>query len=161
MVRNRTADEFLETLGGVRTVVVGVGNTLKADDGFGPLVCEYLAGRVSAKVIDAGTVPENYIRPIVESRPEQLLIIDAVDFGGRPGDMRVFEVAETGPFAFSTHALSLHLFIEIIRRQVDVDVHLLGVQPGCTRLGEPVTDVVQNAIEALTEILRQTFPAMD
>ena len=58
--------ERLDELCGSRTVVLGVGNTLKGDDGVGPLVCERLAGKISATVIDAGTVPENHIGPIAK-----------------------------------------------------------------------------------------------
>jgi len=57
-----TADEVLEKLRklrGYRTIIVGIGNTLKGDDGAGPLVCQQLYGKVCAGVMDVGTVPEN------------------------------------------------------------------------------------------------------
>lgn len=158
MGRDRQLGEFLSALCGSSTVVLGVGNTLKADDGLGPLLCQRLAGHLSATVIDAGTVPESYIQPIVRARPDNLLIVDAIDFGGSPGDMRVFRSEETGTFAFSTHALSLHLFVDVVRQGVDVEVHLLGVQPGCTELGRPVTEPVRKAIESLAEMFQETFP---
>ena len=103
-------------------VVAVVGNRLRGDDAAGPLVCESLQGRVSAKVIDAGTVPENFIRPVILARPENLLIVDAVDCGEAPGTARVFKSDEVGGFAFSTHALSFHLFADIVQQEVSLDV---------------------------------------
>lgn len=158
MGQDQPLDALLPLLLGSRTVILGVGNTLKADDGVGPLVCRRLAGRISATIIDAGTVPENYIQPIVRAQPETLLIVDAIDFGGRPGDIRIFTSEETGAFAFSTHALSLHLFVDVLGRGAKIGVYLLGVQPGSTELAQPVTEPVQRAIEFLVRTLAEAFP---
>ena len=73
--------EKLNKLRGSSTVIVGIGNTLKGDDGAGPLICEQLNAKVCAEVIDAGTVPENYIQKIIKKAPQNLLVIDAIDFG--------------------------------------------------------------------------------
>ena len=135
-----------------------MGNVLKGDDAAGPLVCESLQGRVSAKVIDAGTVPENFIRPVIRARPENLLIVDAVDCGEAPGTARVFKSDEVGGFAFSTHALSFHLFADIVQQEVSLDVQVLGIQPAHTNLGEAVSAEVRASIDLVTETLREVFP---
>ena len=72
--------EQLNELRGSKTVLVGVGNTLKGDDGAGPLLCRELTGKICAELINAGTVPENYIQPIIHKKPQNLIIIDAVEF---------------------------------------------------------------------------------
>ena len=146
-------------LAGSRVVILGVGNVLKGDDGVGPLVCEALAGKVTARVMDAGTVPENYLGPIIEARPQFLLVIDAVDFGGAPGAIGLFTPEKINDAAFSTHALSLRLFIDVLRTDVDVDVLVLGVQPVSTQLGRPVSAPVQESIAEVTEVLGAIFPA--
>ena len=65
-----TDEQLFEQLNKLRdsaTVIVGIGNTLKGDDGAGPLVCQQLRrAKVCAGLIDAGTVPENYIQPIIK-----------------------------------------------------------------------------------------------
>ena len=88
---NKSLLEQLEKLRGSKTVILGIGNTLKGDDGAGPLVCEGLSGKVCAEVMDVGTVPENYIQPIIKKRPQNLVIIDAIDFGGLVGEIKVFK----------------------------------------------------------------------
>ena len=153
--------ERLGPLCGSRAVILGVGNVLKGDDGVGPLVCEALQGKVSARVIDAGTVPENYIRPIIDAHPQFLLVADAVDFGGPPGAVGVFAVDQINDMAFSTHALSLRLFVDVLATEIAVDVFLLGIQPVCTQLGQPISFPVQESIREVTDMLGDLFPPVD
>jgi hydrogenase 3 maturation protease len=158
MSSDKSLRVHLESLHGSRVVILGVGNALKGDDAAGPLICEALAGRTSAKVIEAGTVPENYIRPVVNARPDHLVIIDAVDFGGPGGGIRLFEPHEVDSFVLSTHTLSPHLFIGLIQQQIDVTVHLIGIQPTHSRLCEPPSEIVQAAVERLAAMLRESLP---
>ena len=161
MGTDRQLSEFLETLCGSDLLILGVGSVLKGDDAAGPLVCERLWGRISAKVIDAGTAPENHIRPILEAAPNILLIVDAVDFGGQPGQIRLLGSEQIRKSGLSTHALSLHLFIDMLRRERDMDVHLIGVQAGHTRLGDPVSPAVEQAIETLVDTFCKQFTLAD
>lgn len=161
MAVNHEFREHLSTLRGCRTVILGVGNVLKADDGVGPLVCEALAPKVSASVIDAGTVPENYIRPVIDARPQVLLVVDAVDFGGPPGAIGVFHPDRINDVAFSTHALSLRLFVDVLAREIEFEMLLLGVQPACTQLGRPISGAVRESVRELTDALCEIFPSSD
>ncbi len=148
----------LSKLRGSKTLIVGIGNTLKGDDGVGPLVCERLAGKICAEVTDTGTVPENYIQPIIKKAPQNLLIIDAIDFGASPGAINIFKPEQISSFAFSTHTLSPRLFIDMIMQQIKVDVYLLGIQPAQTQLGQNVSNQVSEAIQQLAEALTEIFP---
>jgi len=158
MIGRDELEKRLEPLRDSRVVILGVGNILKGDDGVGPLICEVLAGKVAARVIDAGTVPENYLRPLIQARPQLLLVVDAVDFGGAPGAVGVFTLDQISDVAFSTHALSLRLFVDVLRTEVDVEVLLLGVQPACTRLGQSVSAPVRASIREVAETLMIILP---
>jgi len=150
--------EQLKALAGSKSVIVGIGNTLKGDDGVGPFICEKLAGKTCAKVIDAATVPENYIQRIISQKPQNLIIIDAVDFGGKAGEIKVFSSEKLNSVVISTHTLSPKIFIDMICREINADVYFIGVQPAHVQLGEPISRQVQGAIEKLTDILIETFP---
>lgn len=143
-----------------RVVILGVGNTLKGDDAVGPLVCERLSGRVSARVIDAGTTPENYIRPILEASPDVLLIVDAIQFGACPGEMRIVPLDQVDRSIFSTHALSLHLSIDLIRRERPLEACLVGIQAGNVRFGSCLSPAVGDAVERLVGMLIESFPSV-
>ncbi len=155
-----TDQQLFEELNKLRdsaTVIVGVGNTLKGDDAAGPIVCQQLGGKVCAELIDAGTVPENYIQTIIKKTPQNLLIIDAVDFGASPGTINIFKPEQLNSFAFSTHTLSPHLFVDMIRSELKVDVYLVGIQPAQIGLGESISAQVSRAIQWLTHALTEIF----
>src|SRR4030042_1465370 len=146
--------EQLNKLRDSPTVILGIGNILKGDDGAGPLVCEQLtAAKISAGLIDAGTVPENYIQRIITKAPRTLLVIDAIDFGAGAGTIKVFEPQQLNSHVISTHTLSPRLFVDIIRRDIQVDVYFVGIQPAQTQLGQSVSAAVSRAIERLSGVL--------
>jgi len=157
--------EQLRKFRGSRTVIVGIGNVLKGDDAVGPLVCEQLAGKIRAELIDAGTVPENYIQPIIEKAPQNLLVIDAIDFGASAGTIRIFEPEQLSSHAFSTHALSPRLFVDMVCQNIrrdparrEPDVYFVGIQPAQTQLGQSISPQVSQAVQQLSKILAEVFP---
>ena len=164
--------EQLNKLRGSKTLIVGIGNTLKGDDGAGPLVCEQLTGKVCAELIDAGTVPENYIHPIIKKAPQNLLIIDAIDFGASPGTISIFEPEQLNSSAFSTHTLSPRLFADMVCQNIkgvpqmrnrafggpSVDVYFVGIQPAQTQLGQSISPKVGQAVQWLVRVLTEIFP---
>ena len=142
-----------------KTIILGIGNILKGDDAFGPLVCERLRGeRICAEIIDAATVPENYIQTIIKKSPQNLIIIDAIDFGAKPGSIQVFETEQLNSLVISTHTLSPRIFIDMIRQNIELDVYIIGVQPKQTQLGLSLSKEVEQAINDLTTILKEIFP---
>ncbi|MHC4171877.1 MAG: hydrogenase 3 maturation endopeptidase HyCI [Planctomycetota bacterium] len=164
-----TDEQLLQQLNKLRnsaTLIVGIGNVLKGDDAVGPLVCEQLAGKIRAELIDAGTVPENYIQPIIKKAPQNLLVIDAIDFGAPAGTIRMFKPERLNSHAFSTHTLSPRLFVDMVCQNIRVgdparrepDVYFVGIQPAQTQLGESVSPQVSQAIQQLSQILADVFP---
>ena len=142
----------LKSLGGEGAVIVGIGNTLKGDDGAGVLVCQLLKERGSGRVIEAGTVPENYIQPIINKSPEILLIVDAIDFGGAGGSIKIFGIDDIKSSAISTHSVSPRLFIDVIRQSISCEVYFVGIQPVQTTMGEEMSNEVKEAVESLVRI---------
>ena len=152
-----THDSLREQLSKIckpHTLIVGIGNTLKGDDGAGALICHRLKDIDPEQVIDAGTVPENYIQPIIKKAPNVLLIIDAIDFGASAGAINIFRPDRLSSLAVSTHTLSPRLFVDVICKSISPEVYFIGIQPGQTVLGRPLTTEVEQAVKSLTEILR-------
>ena len=122
-------------------------------------MCEQLLRKeISATVIDTGTVPENYIYPIIKKAPRNLLLIDAIDFGAEPGTIKIFQTEQLNSLAISTHSLSPRMFIDIIRQSIELDVYCIGIQPAQTQLGSPVSEKVNQAIQKLCRNLMEIFP---
>jgi len=144
-----------------KTLIIGIGNVLKGDDGAGPLICEQLIGKISAEVIDSGTVPENYIQPIIKKAPQNLLIVDAIDFGASPGEIRIFRQEQLDSFVISTHTLSPRLFVDMVCQSIEVDVYFIGIQPAQIKLGQSVSPQISQAIQQISRTLMEIFPLVE
>ena len=153
-----TTYQQLNKLRGSKAVIVGIGNTLKGDDGAGPLVCQRLEGKTCAELIDAATVPENYIQPIIKKAPQNLLVIDAIDFGASAGMISIFRPEQLNSIVISTHTLSPRLFVDMIKEEIEVNVYFVGIQPAQTQLGQPVCPQVNEAVQQLINTLADIFP---
>jgi len=149
----------LNKLRGSKTVILGIGNLLKGDDGAGPLLCQkLLEAGVSTEVIDASTVPENYIQSIIKKAPQNLLIVDAIDFGTSPGVVRIFKPEKLSSLVISTHTLSPRLLVDMVCQSIEVDVRFVGIQPAQTQLGQPITPQVNHAVQKIADLLIEIFP---
>jgi hydrogenase 3 maturation protease len=123
------------------------------------LICEQLqqAG-VGVELIDAGTVPESYIQPIIKKVPRNLLIIDAIDFGDSPGTINIFKPEQLNSLVVSTHTLSPRIFVDMITQVINVDVYFIGVQPAQTTFGQFLSDDIRCALQRLVDLLVDIFP---
>ena len=156
-----SSDQPLAALGKLspaNTVIIGIGNTLKGDDAAGPTVCNGLRRvGVPAEIIDAGTVPENYIQKVVDKRPRKVIIIDATDFAAPPGTIRLFEPDQLATRSFSTHMANPGLFIDLITRQTSATVYFVGIQPAQTKLNTPLSDEIAAACTTTVRLITAAF----
>ncbi len=138
-----------------RAVVVGIGNTLRADDGAGPAVVTRLRGRYPDVVFDAGQAPENYVAPVRRAVPAVVILVDAADFGAAPGEVRVASAEDVGGLMLGTHAAPLSMFMKVIAEETGAAVRLAAIQVKSTELGGVMSDEVAAAVDTLTsEIAR-------
>lgn len=148
-----TEEHIIECLRGRRFGVVGVGNVLRGDDGAGPEVIARLEGKVSLPVVDASEVPENYGGWVVREGLESVLFIDAIDFGGTPGEFRIIPLEKLLVSASSTHRLSLHYVIKYLKEEWDGNPLLVGVQPKSLELGTSLSAEVTAGVELLADAI--------
>lgn len=136
-----------------RVCVMGIGNRLRGDDGAGPQVIERRDRDAGGIWIDGGTSPENFLEPIARASVELVVIVDAVDFGGRPGECRLLEVDELETFAISSHSGSLGMFRDYLAARAAAIVKVVGVQPARLRMGIGLSDSVEESTRGLAGVL--------
>ena len=149
-----------ERLAGRAVALVGVGNRLRGDDGAGPALADRLRrpgaargeGAARWRVLDAGTVPENFLGPLLEAAPDVVLFADAVDHGGAAGEWVVAAPDALEPRDGGTHAPSLRLVAGLLAAH-GIECWLLGVQPGPRAFGEGLTRGVAAAVETMARAL--------
>jgi hydrogenase maturation protease len=108
------------------TVVIGIGNPDRGDDGFGRVVAERLRGRLPAHVclVEANGEATALLDGFADA--DLAILIDAAVFGGDPGDIRRFDVSSeplpVARYGLSTHGFGLAEAVELART--------LGTLPG-------------------------------
>jgi hydrogenase maturation protease len=110
-----------------KTLILGIGNVLWADEGFGVRCVERLAERYSfgpeVHVLDGGT-QGLYLLPFLDGA-RNLLVFDAVDYGLAPGTMKVVEDGEVPAF-MGAKKMSLH---QTGFQDVIATAQLMGICP--------------------------------
>ena len=133
---------------------MGIGNTLRGDDGFGPALIERLKGKIKATCLDAGNAPENFTGKIVREKPDTILIVDALHLGLSPGEYGILKKDEILNCGLTTHDISPKMFIEYLENETSADIYILGVQPKSLSFGEEMSDSVKKTVEELTELIK-------
>jgi len=132
-----------------RVVIAGVGNPLRGDDGFGPLMIQRLRGKVKAALFDCGSAPENFLGPIRRLNPDTILVLDAADFSADPGEVRVFDSSQWQGGGFSTHHLSLNLFADLLMADTSARIYLVAVKPKTIGFDQPMSPEVREGCRKL------------
>jgi coenzyme F420 hydrogenase subunit delta len=120
------------------TLVLGVGNTLFGDDGFGPAVADYLNGHCrvpsDVAVLDIGTGVREILFDIIlsERRPKRIIIVDALQCGREPGEVftvSIEDVPKTKAHDFSVHMLPTTNMLKELRDLCHLEVVVIAAQP--------------------------------
>ena len=147
-------DELASKLAG-NVLVVGVGDDDHGDDGAGPLVARLLENAGVEGVIESGASPEVDTWKFREAKPESVLFIDAVDFGGKPGNLALLEPGDLRKTGFDTHRAPLNLTMEYLEQELNCSCFVLAVQPRDVRQGAPMCEEVISAVGYVEEMLRR------
>ena len=150
---------FLPLMHG-KTVIVGIGNPLRGDDGFGPALIERLHGQVNCVCIDAGSSPENYIGRIVREEPDTILLVDVAHLGLRPGQYQLLQPVDISNGGLTTHSMSSRMLIEFLENQTQANIFLLGVQPQTVALGEGMSACVTETLAVLKRSIQEAEECM-
>lgn len=149
-----------------RTLVLGCGNILFGDDGFGPRVIEYLKEKFSLPsymcVINAGLSAREILFTLVlsSSRPEKIIIVDAIDAGQTPGDIfeiDISDIPENKIDDFSMHQLPTSNLLRELKEFCGVDVTIISAQVEnipdsiCPGLSKSLVDALPYACKMILE----------
>lgn len=154
-----------------KVLVLGIGNVLWADEGFGVRAAEALAANYAlpdcVSVMDGGT-QGLYLLPHLEG-VDTLIVFDAVDYGLPPGTLKIVRDEEVPAF-MGAKKMSLHQtgFQDVIAAAEltgcrPQNLLLIGVQPAHLEdfgggLTEKVAAMIPDALEvALRELVEMGF----
>jgi len=135
-----------------KVVVLGIGNTLRSDDGAGSVLAKRIKNKAAFIVFDAEASPENYLGKIISEKPDTVLIIDGVDFGGNPGETRLLEAWDIKTAnLFATHNASISLTINYLQSNLKADIIILIIQPKFINFGDKLSKEVSDTLVELED----------
>ena len=135
-------------------VLLGVGNILLTDEGFGVHVVNQLREdyvfNPPITILDGGTMGMElltYMRGMTK-----LLLVDAINGGDAPGTVYEFPHEEMNTYfteAISVHEVGMQDILRIRALQEDPleDAVVIGVEPESLELGLTLSDATQAAVE--------------
>ena len=152
----------------VRSGVIGLGNPLRGDDGVVPELFGRLRapdGGSDSTDLDDITLLEfgdaNFRLVHALSDFDRVLIVDAVRFGGEPGDHVVFSPEEVVSRADhgGSHDSDLLELVELARylNEASATVRIFGIQPGPMEMGPGLSDPLESRLPELLEALEDAI----
>ncbi len=147
-------------------LVLGCGNILFGDDGFGSSVAECLQSCDSlprnVSVVNAGTSVRGILFDLIlnEERPRKIIVVDAVDAKRRPGEIfriQVEEFPKNKTDDFTLHEMPTSNLLRELKDFCDVEVIIIAGQ--VESIPESVRPGLSNALAksvpvAAQEVLR-------
>ena len=140
------------------TVVIGLGNPLRADDGVGVRVARLLVEQTlpeNVEVVDGGTQGLGLIT-LMEGR-QRAILVDAANVGSSPGEFVRFTPDEARLQGDEAH-LSVHaggvrdaLLLAQALKVLPDEVIILGVQPANLDWNSALSPEVEAALPSLVE----------
>ncbi|WP_409200353.1 coenzyme F420-reducing hydrogenase, FrhD protein [Methanobrevibacter sp. DSM 116169] len=144
------------------TLVVGCGNILFKDDGFGPTVIkkleEYFEDREmpdETMFIDAGTGATHFIFSLPDEKWKKIIVVDVVEFNAEPGTVKIFsphdipkgtyENVHTWPVEEPLHDLAENAEVIVVGCKPE-EISAPDVDMGLTK---PVQDAIPEAVNII------------
>jgi len=139
-----------------RIAVIGLGNTLRRDDGIGVIILESLLSHYSRAGIDYlnfGIASFDLIHRLQDY--EVALLIDGISAGLAAGELKIFDLEKVA-FAkdssiVSSHELNLEDIFKLTRNlEIKTKIYVAGIQVQDIGFGESLSQVLKDNLEQLT-----------
>ena len=120
------------------TLIIGCGNRLLGDDGFGPELVDSLRARMEDRrnvfLIDAGTGMSRLLFDIVlaERKPTRIIVADAMRRGASPGSVCCLRASELTPRVSSSalgHQEPTSVLLKELSDLPGIEVFVLAAEP--------------------------------
>lgn len=142
-----------------KIAVILMGNLLRRDDALGITLKERIRG--DADLIDGGTKALSLIEVI--SMYDKVIFVDAVDFGGSPGDIEVFKLENLdNEILFSTHSPDIKKMVELSRMLYErpKEAIIIGIQPHDLSYGMGLSSEIRSKLDVISKKIVEILEVM-
>jgi coenzyme F420 hydrogenase subunit delta len=149
-------------------LILGCGNVLIGDDGFGPAVaqklCENFPVPPDVCVLDAGTSVREILFDTIlsDKKPVRIVVVDAMDCGRKPGELFWLELDALPQVKlddFSMHQIPTSNLLRELRDLCATEVVVMACQVSgsADRVSPGLSIPVQRAVEKAAEVLARKY----
>ena len=150
----------------MRILIGGVGNVLRGDDGFGIEALRVLQQKIDIPAVEffeSGIAGISLVQRLMD-RFDALIIVDALDHGGAPGQVYVLQTElELLGNSANNDTVDLHqadpegvLRLANALKALPKHVWIVGCQAvGCDDLGAPLSEPVAHAVPIVADHVRE------
>ncbi|MDR3746640.1 MAG: hydrogenase maturation protease [Acidobacteriota bacterium] len=153
------------TAGQTGTVIIGIGNEYRRDDGVGIVVARRLSARVPAGVTVMEKSDEGASLLEAWKGAASAILVDAVASGAAPGTIHRFDAVvcsiPQGFFRYSTHAFSVAEAVELARslNQLPARLMVYGIEGQDFSSGIGLSAAVEGAVaSAVRQVIDELSP---
>lgn len=133
-------------------LIMCIGNRDGGDDAIGPYVADKLREeQINVVVLDCGVTPENYTSVVKQHNTQHLIIVDAVDMGLEPGELRIVPKEKIGRMHISTHGIPISVLIDYLEQYIG-KISFIGIQP--KTMSGSMTDIVKKSGDKLVKLVK-------
>jgi len=160
-----------------KLAIMGIGNTMKGDDGFGIMLVKNLidyyidndidindkyelnpnneVNKIGNKLLllNCGVVPENFTDVLKKEKPSHILIVDAALMGKPAGTISIIDVDDISEVGFSTHSLPMSIIVKYIKHYINTEILIIGIEPKNIDFGEPLSNEIYKKNLEFTKIM--------
>ena len=136
-----------------KQAVIGLGNTLRRDDGIGIIILDSLLNfykRQDLDYLNFGSASFDLLHRL--KAYDKALLIDGVDAGLGAGELLISELKDIeyklDNFVNSTHELNLKSIFELSKNlSIKTKIYIAGIQVGDTSFGEGLSIALKSKLE--------------
>ncbi len=163
-----------------KLAIMGIGNTMKGDDGFGIIFIKNLINHYMTKsysnidinnnyglnpdkevnkigdkliLLNCGVVPENFTSVLKKEKPSHILIVDAALMGKPIGTISTIDVEDISRIGFSTHSLPMSIIVKYIKHYINTEILIIGIEPKNIDFGMPLSREIYKKNLEFTKII--------
>ena len=150
-----------------KTAVIGIGNTLRRDDGIGIIILESLLSFYKRQDLDYfnfGSAGFDLLHRI--NSYDTVLLIDGINAGFGIGEFKISELKDMqytlDDSVTSTHEFNLRTIFEFSKNLgIKTKIYLAGIQVGDTSFGEGLSEALkhrkEDIIKEIAAFIDKTF----
>ena len=118
----------------MKIVLITIGSIINGDDGAGPCLFQKYLEKLKNyssrwTLVNAETMPENFLQPLIKWGPSHIIFIDAVETNESPGNIVFFDESTILPYQIlSTHQMPVILLANELQKHITEKIMIQGIQ---------------------------------